>query len=60
MVYTYTAVITPEGGKYYVRVPDINGCVTTGRTVEDAIAQIADAFSAPSASRSACCLFSLL
>ena len=45
MVYTYTAVITPEGGKYYVRVPDINGCVTTGRTVEDAIAQIADALS---------------
>jgi len=43
MRYTYTAVITPEDGKYYVRVPDIAGCVTTGRSVEDAVLQITDA-----------------
>ncbi len=43
MRYTYTAVITPEDGKYYVRVPDVAGCVTTGRSVEDAVLQITDA-----------------
>ena len=45
MRYTYTAVITPEDGKCYVRVPDIAGCVTTGKDVEDAVAQITDALS---------------
>ncbi|NCE66060.1 type II toxin-antitoxin system HicB family antitoxin [Pseudoflavonifractor sp. 524-17] len=43
MRYTYTAVITPGEKKCYVRVPDIPGCVTTGRDVEDAIEQITDA-----------------
>ena len=45
MRYTFTAVITPEEGKCYVRVPDIPGCVTTGRDIEDAVAQITDALS---------------
>lgn len=45
MRYTYTAVITPKEGKYYVRVPDIAGCATTGRDVEDAVCQITDALS---------------
>lgn len=45
MRYTYTAVITPEDGKCYVRVPDITGCVTTGKDVEDAVVQITDALS---------------
>lgn len=45
MCYTYTAVITPEDGKYYVRVPDVAGCVTTGSSVEDAVLQITDALS---------------
>ncbi len=45
MRYTFTAVVTPEGDKCYVRVPDIAGCVTTGKSIEDAIAQIADALS---------------
>lgn len=45
MRYTFTAVITPEDGKCYVRVPDITGCVTTGRDIEDAVAQITDALS---------------
>ena len=45
MRYTYTAVITPGDGKCYARVPDIPGCATTGRDLEDAVAQITDALS---------------
>lgn len=45
MHYTYTAVITPGEGKLYVCVPDIPGCATTGRDIEDAVAQITDALS---------------
>ncbi len=45
MRYTFTAVITPEDGKCYVRVPDITGCVTTGKDIEDTVAQITDALS---------------
>lgn len=45
MRYTYTAVITPGEGKCYVRVPDITGCVTTGKDIEDAVTQITDALS---------------
>ena len=45
MRYTYTAVITQENGKFYARVPDVAGCVTTGRSVEDAVLQITDALS---------------
>jgi predicted RNase H-like HicB family nuclease len=47
MKYIYSAVLTPDeaGGKYYARVPDLPGCVTTGRDLQDAIAQITDAAS---------------
>ena len=45
MRYTYTAVITPGDKKCYVRVPDIAGCATTGRDMEDAVVQITDALS---------------
>lgn len=45
MRYTFTAVITPEHGKCYVRVPDIAGCATTGKDIEDAVVQITDALS---------------
>lgn len=45
MRYTFTAVITPEGGKCYAKVPDISGCITSGKTVEDAVEQITDALS---------------
>lgn len=47
MKYTYTAIFTPtEGGtEFYARVPDLPGCVTTGDSIEDAIAQITDAAS---------------
>ncbi len=45
MRYTFTAVVKPEGNKCYARVPDITGCVTTGKDIEDAIVQITDALS---------------
>lgn len=45
MRYTYTAVITPADGKCYAKVPDISGCVTTGKDIEDAVEQITDALS---------------
>lgn len=47
MTYLYTAVLTPseDGRKYYARVPDVPGCVTTGASLSDAIAQITDALS---------------
>lgn len=46
MKYTYTAVFTKENGKVYARVPDLNGCITTGNNISDAIDQITDAMSA--------------
>lgn len=47
MKYLYSAVFVPgEGGKYYARVPDLPGCITTGNSLPDAIAQITDAAAA--------------
>ena len=45
MKYIYTAVFTlgESGGKIYARIPDLPGCVTTGRDLPDAIEQITDA-----------------
>lgn len=47
MRYLYTAVFTPseDGTKFFARVPDLPGCVTTGRNLQDAIDQITDAAS---------------
>ena len=47
MKYTYTAILTPgeTGTKYYARVPDLPGCITTGRDLPDAIDMITDAAS---------------
>lgn len=47
MKYVYTAVFTPDkkGTKYYARVPDLPGCITTGSSLDDAIEQITDAAS---------------
>lgn len=47
MVYAYTAVFSPieDGSGYYCRVPDLPGCITTGRDLADAIEQITDAMS---------------
>lgn len=47
MNYTYTAIFTPNENlsKFYVRVPDLPGCITTGSSLQDAIDQITDAAS---------------
>lgn len=45
MVYIYTATIHEEDGTFYAAVPDIPGCITTGRSLSDAIDQITDALS---------------
>ena len=47
MKYIYSAVVTPgeDGAKYYARVPDLPGCITTGDSLQDAIEQITDAAS---------------
>lgn len=47
MKYIYTAVFSPneDESKIHARVPDLPGCVTTGRDLVDAIDQITDAAS---------------
>lgn len=42
---TYTAVFTPAEGRFYVRVPDLPGCVTSGDTYEEAYEMALDAAS---------------
>lgn len=46
MIYIYTATIHEENGTFYAAVPDIPGCISTGRNLSDSIAQITDALSA--------------
>ena len=45
--YLYSAIFTPieDGSGFYARIPDLPGCITTGRDLQDAIAQITDAAS---------------
>lgn len=47
MKYIYTATFVPneDGTKYYCRVPDLPGCITTGCSIDDAIEMITDAAS---------------
>lgn len=47
MKYIYSAVFSPseDGTKYYARIPDLPGCITTGSSLQDAIDQITDAAS---------------
>lgn len=42
MIYTYTAVISESDGTFYAKVPDINGCITTAKTLQQAIELITD------------------
>jgi predicted RNase H-like HicB family nuclease len=48
MQYIYTAIFTPieDGTGYYAKVPDLKGCITTGKDIPDAIIQITDAMNA--------------
>lgn len=43
MIYTYTAVISEDNGIFYAKVPDIDGCITTGKSLSEAIELITDA-----------------
>ena len=45
MKYLYTAIISPDAGRFIARVPDLPGCVTSGRSVEEAIDMATDAAS---------------
>jgi len=45
MKYIYSATFTIDNDKVYARVPDLPGCITTGKDLEDAIEQITDAAS---------------
>lgn len=47
MKYIYTAVFNPieDGSGYYCRVPDLPGCISTGKDAADAIDMITDAAS---------------
>lgn len=47
MVYMYSAVLTPieDGSGYFARVPDLPGCVTSGKDLQDTIEMITDAMS---------------
>ena len=46
MKYTYSAVFSEKNKKVYARVPDLDGCITTGKTLIDAMDQMADAMAA--------------
>lgn len=43
MLYTYTAVIKESEGTFYAKVPDVNGCITTAKSLPEAIELITDA-----------------
>lgn len=45
MKYIYSALFTQDGGKYFARVPDLPGCISSGHDLKDAIEQISDAAS---------------
>lgn len=43
MQYYYTAVISKKDSTFYAKVPDIDSCITTGKSLQEAISQITDA-----------------
>lgn len=46
MKYYYTAVLTPQkNGSVFASVPDLDGCVTSGKNLNDALDMITDAAS---------------
>lgn len=46
MKYYYTAVLTPQDdGSVFASVPDLDGCVTSGKDLNDALDMITDAAS---------------
>ena len=43
MQYTYTTIISKKDSTFYATVPDIDSCITTGKSLQEAIFQITDA-----------------
>ena len=43
MQYTYTTIISKKDSTFYATVPDIDRCITTGKSLQEAISQITDA-----------------
>lgn len=44
----YAVVLSPvcESGGYVARVPDVNGCITTGTDIQDTLENVRDALAA--------------
>ncbi|MBR1669102.1 MAG: type II toxin-antitoxin system HicB family antitoxin [Butyrivibrio sp.] len=45
MIYMYTATFITEDSHVYARVPDLPGCITSGKNLDEAIELITDAAS---------------
>ena len=45
MKYLYTGMFDVNENKVYANVPDLPGCITTGKDLDDAIEQLTDAAS---------------
>ena len=43
MQYTYTAFISKKDRTFYAKVPDIDSCITTGKSLQETILLIKDA-----------------
>jgi predicted RNase H-like HicB family nuclease len=43
MTYTFSAIVTLEDKGYSVRFPDIDGCITCGETLSEAVDNAEDA-----------------
>ena len=43
MIYTYTAIISEADGTFYAKVPDVPGCVTTAKSLPEAVNLVTDA-----------------
>ena len=43
MQYIYTAVISKKDSTFYAKVPDIDSCITTGKSLQETVLLITDA-----------------
>ena len=43
MQYTYTAFISKKDRTFYAKVPDIDSCITTGKSLQETVLLITDA-----------------
>ena len=43
MQYFYTAVISQKDRTFYAKVPDIDSCITTGKSLQETVLLITDA-----------------